>query len=65
MFIKDNTWKNDSISFRLTNRAPKEIKYIEIAKLKNGLKNKIRNNCFLVNYNTICGVRNCFICSCN
>jgi len=65
LFVKDNTWKNDSISYRLANRATNETKDIEIAKSKNGLKNKIKNNCFLVNYNTICRVRNCFVCSRN
>ena len=63
MFIKDQSWKNDSISFRLASRATKEIKEIEIARSKNGLKNKIKNTCFLIDYNSACRMRNCFICS--
>jgi hypothetical protein len=65
MFIKENNWKSDSISSRLASRATREIRDIEIAKSLNGLKNKIKNNCFLVNYNTICRIRNCFICTRN
>ncbi len=39
MFKKDRLLKNDStISFRLAERSTKEIKEIEIAKSKNGLK---------------------------
>ncbi len=37
-FIKDRQWKHDSLSYRLADRAKKEIKEIEIAKSKNGLK---------------------------
>jgi hypothetical protein len=55
-------WKQDSLSYRLADRATKEIKEIEIAKSKNGLKNKIIKKCFLVDYNTICRMRNCYIC---
>jgi len=64
-FRKDNTWKQDSISYRLADRASKQIKEIEIAKSINGLKNKIKNKCFLVDYNTQCRMRNCFICTQN
>jgi len=61
-FVKNRLWKQDSLSYRLADRATKEIKEIEIAKSKNGLKNKIINKCFLVDYNTICRTRNCYIC---
>jgi len=64
-FKKDRRWRTDSLSYRLADRAAKSIKDIEIAKSKNGLKNKLKNTCFLVDYNTICRVRNCFICSHN
>ncbi len=62
---KDRLWKHDSLSFRLADRAAKEIKEIEIAKSLNGLKNKIKKQCFLVDYNTQCRMRNCFKCSRN
>jgi len=61
-FRRDNAWKNDSIAYRLATTAMKEITEIEIARSKNGLKNKFKNKCFLVEYNTQCRIRNCFIC---
>ncbi len=42
-FVKNRLWKQDSLSYRLADRATKVIKEIEIAKSKNGLKNKIIN----------------------
>lgn len=62
-FRREPRWKNDSISYRLATLANKEIKEIEIAKTRNGLKNKFKNKCFLIDYNTQCRIRNCFICS--
>jgi hypothetical protein len=62
-FKRDPKWSKDSISYRLATRALKDIKQVEIAKSKNGLKNKIKNNCLLVDYNTECRIRNCIICS--
>jgi hypothetical protein len=61
-FIKNRLWKQDSISYRLADRATKEIKEIEISKSIRGLKNKIIKKCFLVDKNTLCRVRNCYIC---
>ena len=62
-FIRDRSWSNDSISYRLASLAIKDIKDIEIARSKNGLKNKFKNNCFLVKYMTNCRIRNCAICN--
>ena len=62
-FVRDPAWHIDSIASRLAVRATKEIKEIEIARSKNGLKNKIKNNCFLADYNVQCRTRNCFICT--
>jgi len=64
-FKKDRLWHTNSISFRLADRASKDIKETEIAKSKNGLKKKIKNKYFLVDYNTTCRVRNCYICAQN
>ena len=61
-FFRDVKWKQDSISYRLATRAMKDIKEIEIARSKNGLKNKIKNTCILVDYNNECRIRNCQIC---
>ena len=41
-FIRDPRWKLDSISSRLVVRANSEIKEIEIARSKNGLKYKLK-----------------------
>ena len=62
-FKRDRDWKHDSISFRLATRAIKDIKEIEIARSKNGLKKKIKNKCFLIEYNSVCRIRNCIICN--
>jgi hypothetical protein len=61
-FKREVNWKQDSISYRLATRAMKDIKDIEIAKSKNGLKNKIKNTCILVDYNNACRIRNCRLC---
>jgi len=61
-FLRERSWKQDSIAYRLATRATKEIKEIEIAKSKKGLAKKYRNKCFLIEYVTPCRVRNCFIC---
>jgi len=63
MFIRDPSWSAGSISDRLAKRSLEEIENIEIARSINGLKNKVKNNCFLVDYMTQCNIRNCFICS--
>ncbi len=62
-FRREPRWKSDSIADRLAVRATKEIQNITIAKSINGLKNKIKKTCLLVDYNTQCNIRNCFICS--
>ncbi len=36
-FVRDHRWTQDSIAYRLSTRASKEIKDIEIAKSKKGL----------------------------
>jgi len=62
-FIRDPSWSNDSIADRLAKRSFDEINYIDIARSINGLKNKMKKTCFLVEYNTQCRIRNCYICS--
>jgi len=62
-FVRDHLWNVDSIAFRLATRAKKEIKEIEVARSKKGLVKKYRNNICLVDYNSHCRIRNCFICS--
>ncbi len=64
-FVRDPSWKADSIANRLSVRATKEIMNITIAKSLSGLKKKRKNTCFLVDYNTQCNIRNCYICSQN
>jgi hypothetical protein len=64
-FVIDNNWKHDSIAFRLASRAKKEIKEIEIARSKKGLMKKYKNKTCLIDYNTECRIRNCFICTRN
>jgi len=61
-FIRDSSWKQDSIAYRLATRAKKEIKEIEVARSKKGLTKKYKKIC-LLDYNTVCRVRNCFICT--
>jgi hypothetical protein len=62
-FVRNHTWSQDSIAYRLSTRASKEIKDIEIAKSKKGLVKKLRNKTFLVDYNSNCRIRNCYICN--
>ena len=61
-FQRDREWSHNSIAYRLVTRALKEIKDIEIAKSKKGLVKKYENTMLLVNYNTPCTLRNCYIC---
>jgi len=58
-FIRENRWKQDSISHRLATRAMKEI---ETTRSKKGLTRKFKKTCIL-DYNTECRVRNCLICA--
>jgi len=62
-FVRDHRWTQESIAYRLSTRATKEIKDIEIAKSKKGLVKKSRNKTFLIDYNTNCRIRNCYICN--
>ncbi len=62
-FISERNWKHESIAFRLATRAKNEIKEIEIARSKKGLAKKYKNKCILVEYNTICRIRNCMLCT--
>ncbi len=61
--MRDHRWSEDSIASRLASRASKEIKEIEIAKSKKGLIKKYKNKALLLDYNTPCRIRNCFICT--
>ncbi len=62
-FIRERNGKQNSIAFRLTTRAKNEIKEIEVAKSKKGLERKYKNKSLLIEYNTPCRIRNCFICA--
>ncbi len=62
-FIRERNWKQDSIAYRLATRAKNEIKEIEVARSKKGLAKKYKNKSLLIDYNTPCRVRNCFICA--
>lgn len=62
-FIRDRSWKQDSIAYRLATTAKSEIKEIEIARTKKALTKKYRNMTFLTKYNSACRIRNCFICT--
>ncbi len=53
-FIRNRTWKSDSIADRLAKRANIEIKNIEIARSKKGLAKKYRNTIVLIEYVTPC-----------
>lgn len=61
-FESNVRWKPNSISRRIAIRAKNEIKEIELCKTINAIKKKIKLK-ILNSYNTICNVRNCFICS--
>jgi len=43
-FIRDRSWKQDSIAYRLATRAKKEIKEIEVARSKKRLDKEIQEN---------------------
>lgn len=61
-FVRQNSWKQDSIAYRIATRAIHEIKDITIAKSKKGLAKKYKLK--IVNdYNNVCRVRNCLYCS--
>ena len=62
-FVRQPEWKQDSIAYRLSTRATKEDSEISIAKSKKGLVKKIKEKCFLIDYNTQCRTRNCYICN--
>ncbi len=62
-FIRERNWRHESIAFRLATRAKNEIREIEIARSKKGLAKKYKNKCILVEYNTICRIRNCLLCT--
>ncbi len=62
-FIREREWTNDSISYRLANRAKKDIKEIEIARTKKGLAKKLKNNITMIKYNILCRIRNCRMCT--
>jgi len=62
-FIRNRTWKSDSISDRLAKRANTEIKNIDIARSKKGLAKKYRNTIILIEYVAPCRVRNCRFCN--
>ncbi len=62
-FERHRRWNQDSVAYRLAIRANKEIRDIEIARSKKGLVKKYKNNICLVEYDTRCRIRNCFICS--
>jgi len=62
-FTRNINWKQDSIAYRLATRATKEHDEIYIARSKKGLVKKISNTIFLLQYNTRCRTRNCFICA--
>ena len=63
-FERNRNWKNDSLSYRLSSRALKEISEITRANSKNGLKNKIQK-AIRESYTDNCRTRNCLICNRN
>ncbi len=64
-FIRERTWKQDSIAYRLATRVRKEIEEIEVARSKKGLTKKYSNKCFLIDYAQPCRIRNCLNCQNN
>ncbi len=64
-FYRDQKWKPDSVSYRLATRAKSEIKDIVIARSKKGLVKKYKNKCLLIDYVSVCRIRNCYICTQN
>ena len=62
-FVRQPEWKQDSIAYRLSTRATKEDSEISVAKSKKGLVKKRKEKCFLIDYDTQCRTRNCYICT--
>jgi len=61
-FIRERTWKQKSIAYRLATRVRKEIEEFEVARSKKGLTKKYINECFLIDYAQPCRIRNCLNC---
>ncbi len=61
-FIRERTWRQDSLAYRLATRAKTEINEIEIARSKKGLTKKYSNKCYLIDYAQPCRIRNCVNC---
>jgi len=62
-FIRDRSWRNDSLAYRLATRTKNEINEIEVARSKKGLTKKYRNKIFLIDYVQPCRIRNCLNCN--
>jgi len=62
-FNRNLRWDQNSIAYRLATRAKNEIQDITIARSKKGLSKKLKNKYLLIDYNTPCRTRNCFICT--
>ncbi len=58
-FIRESSWRQNSIAYRLATRIRSEIDEIEVARSKKGLTKKYSNICFLIEYNQPCRIRNC------
>ncbi len=61
-FVRERSWRQDSIAYRLATRAKNEINEIEIARSKKGLTKKYINKCLLIDYAQPCRIRNCLNC---
>jgi len=61
-FVRDRSWRQDSIAYRLATRAKNEINEIGIARSKKGLTKKYTNKCLLIDYAQPCRIRNCLNC---
>ena len=64
-FIRERTWRQDSIAYRLATRIRTEIDEIEVARSKKGLTKKYTKKCFLIDYAQPCRIRNCQNCILN
>ena len=64
-FIRERSWRQDSIAYRLATRVRSELDEIEVARSKKGLTKKYSNKCFLIDYNQPCRLRNCLNCRAN
>ena len=62
-FERKANWKTNSIAYRLTTRALKEIEEISCAKSKGGLKKKYKKIILQAYDSDPCRTRNCYICS--